>query len=123
MTSNDGNNIRERTFEFGCQVVRLAMANSRGGSWPVTNQLIRSATSIGANLVEAKSASSRREFIRMCEISLREGREAVYWLRVCLAVPLLPAEAQALCAEGEELVRILSTIVLRTKLGRTTKQG
>lgn len=119
---DNGQNIRERTFQFGCDVVRLAMANARGGSWPVTNQLVRSATSIGANLVEAKSASSRREFIRMCEISLREAREAVYWLRVCLAVPLLPAEAHALCAEGEELVRILSTIVLRTKLGRSAKQ-
>ena len=57
MTYDNGQNIRERTFEFGCSVVRLAMANVRGGSWPVTNQLVCSATSIGANLVEAKSAS------------------------------------------------------------------
>ena len=123
MTSNDGQNIRERTFEFGCRVIVTVLANVRPGSWRVTDQLVRSSTSIGANLMEAKSASSRREFIRMCEISLREAREATYWLRVCLTVPLLPPEARELHAEAEELVRILATIVLRTKLRRAAHQA
>jgi four helix bundle protein len=48
-------------------------------------------------------------------ISLREAREAFYWLRVCLAVSLLPSEQRKLQDEAEELVRILSAIVLRTK--------
>jgi len=49
---------------------------------------LKSATSVGANLEEAKAGSSKREFIRYVEISLREAREAAYWLRIFAALEL-----------------------------------
>ena len=71
---------------------------------------------MGANLEEAKAASTKREFIRCAEISLREARESVYWLRICGALSLVKRdEFEELVGEGEQLRKILSSIVLTAK--------
>lgn len=82
---------------------------------PALDQLLRSSTSVGANLEEAKAASSKREFIRMCEIALREARESVYWLRICLELGVLPSSATTLRDEGEQLTGILAPVIIKTK--------
>ncbi|MGE3401547.1 MAG: four helix bundle protein [Vicinamibacterales bacterium] len=115
MSTSNGDDIRRRSFDFGCKVVGASLTFTRPGAWRVFDQLVASATSVGANLEEAKAASSRREFIRYCEISLREARESLYWLRVCLTVSLLPPECGSLRDETDQIVRILTTIVLRSK--------
>ena len=48
--------------------------------WSISDQLVRSATSIGANIIEGKSASSKRDFIRYHEIALKSANETKYWL-------------------------------------------
>jgi four helix bundle protein len=102
---------------FGCAVARLALdVSPRPGVRCLIDQLLKAATSVGANLEEAKAASSRREFIRYVEISLREARESVYWLRVCESLSVLPAETcVGLRNEGEQIARILAAIVLKAK--------
>jgi four helix bundle protein len=109
--------IRDRTFAFACAVAKLALkVQPRPGVRCIIDQLIRSATGIGANLEEAKSGSSRREFIRFMEIALREAREATYWLRICLTLELAPGEdLNRLGGEGDQIARILASIVIRTK--------
>lgn len=68
------------------------------------------------NLEEAKAGSSKREFVRYVEIALRESRETVYWLRICLALQLgSHDELHALRGEGEQIARILGAIVINTK--------
>jgi four helix bundle protein len=84
----------------------------------IVDQLVKAATAVGANLEEAKAASTRREFVRFVEISLREARETHYWLRIAIALRLAPDTAvQPLLGEADQLIRILSTIVLNTKRG------
>jgi four helix bundle protein len=91
------------------------LAAQRPVSYRVLDQLVSASTSVGANLEEAKAASSDREFVRMCEIALRGAREAAYWIRICRHVGLLPASAEQLQREAEELGTILATIVIKTK--------
>jgi four helix bundle protein len=107
--------IRARAFSLACEVTKAAMDVRRPVSFSIIDQLLRASTSVGANLEEAKAASSQREFIRMCEISLREAREAAYWIRICVTVQMLPPSAARLQAEADEIARILATIVLNTK--------
>lgn len=90
-------------------------ANRRDRAFKILDQLLRSSTSVGANLEEAKAASSKREFIRMCEIALREARESLYWLRICLELELLPPSAAALKDEADQIARIIATVVIKTK--------
>jgi four helix bundle protein len=68
-------------------------------------------------LEEAKAASSKREFVRYVEISLREAREASYWLRIFVVLELVPSsDIHDLSGEADQIARILGSIVVRTKL-------
>jgi four helix bundle protein len=117
MSADTARDIRERTFVFGCGVARLALALApRPGVRCLVDQLLRAGTAIGANLEEAKSGSSRREFIRYLEIALREARESLYWLRIYSALELGPREHVAeLQGEADQIVRVLTAIVVNTK--------
>ena len=102
---------------FGCAVARLALALLRvPGVRVLVDQLLKSGTSVGANLEEAKAGSSRREFVRYVEIALREARETLYWLRIWTSIELGPAaQVTELRGEADQIVRILTTIVVNTK--------
>jgi four helix bundle protein len=83
----------------------------------IAYQLFDAASSIGSNLEEAKSAYSRKEFAAKNCISLKESREASYWLRVAAVKNLGPSQLRTrLLAEANELVAILTTIVKRLQM-------
>ena len=117
MAADYSQDIRDRTFEFACHVGRFALTlDLRPGVRSLVDQLLRAGSAPGANLEEAKAASSRREFVRCAEIALREAREAVYWLRICLALGVgAEQESEALRNEGEQIARILGAIVVNAK--------
>ena len=117
MRTDASQDIRDRSFEFGCEVARLALHIApRPGVRCLVDQLLKAGTSVGANLEEAKAASSRRDFLYHVQISLRESREAVYWIRVCAALAVAPeAELKKLRDEGEQISRILGAIVVNTR--------
>ena len=117
MPNDSAKEIRERTFAFGCRVARLALSLApRPGIRALVDQLLRAGTAVGANLEEAKAASTKREFIRDVEISLREAREAWYWLRIYKELGLGdPATVLELVNEADVIIRILTSIVITTK--------
>jgi len=110
-----GQDIRDRSFRCACEVAG-SRSVCRTGTRPVTDHLLRSATSVGANLEEGKAASSRRKFVRYVDIALREARESAYWLRICVSLEIEPkAEVERLRNEGDQIARVLGAIVVRTK--------
>jgi len=117
MSRDDENGVDERSFKFFRDVLAFVETIPAG---PKTNkiveQLVGSAGSIGANREEALGSSSRDEFIRYNEISLRSANESVRWLRAC-ATRRLGAQRQclALLDEGRQLARILGKIVVTSK--------
>lgn len=75
--------IQERSFEFGVRVVRLVDRLPRTvAGMKIGQQLIKSGTSVGANLQEADAAESKRDFIHKVGIALKESQETHYWLRL-----------------------------------------
>ena len=117
MPNDPAKDIRERAFGFGCRVARLALSLApRPGIRSLVDQLLRSGTSIGANLEEAKAASTKREFLRDVEVALREAREAWYWLRIYKELQLGdPRSVLELVNEADSIIRILTAIVISTK--------
>jgi four helix bundle protein len=110
--------ITERTFEFAVRIVKLCQAVEAKSvvGRTIINQLVRSGTSVGANVEESQAGQSRADFVHKLEISLKELRETRYWLRPLVAAQLVPeAKLQALINESEELLKILSKIVVTTK--------
>jgi four helix bundle protein len=78
-------------------------------------QLVRAATSVGANLEEADAAQSKPDFISKCTISLKEAREAHYWLKLLRATNKIDESHDALVHEGDRIVAVLTTIVKKSK--------
>jgi four helix bundle protein len=107
--------LEERTARFGESVVRFAKKNRMTKiSEPILNQLVRSATSIGANYCEADDSGSKKEFKFRIGICKREARETKHWLRM-LAVAIdesteLTKEARSYWQEAKELHLIFASI-------------
>lgn len=116
--SEAGQNVRDRTFDFAVATVKLCrtLDAKPGISRALTKQILRSGTSIGANLEEANGVQSRRDFIAKIAISLKEARETHYWLRLLAATNTGPLpQLLALTAEADELRRILAAILNNTR--------
>lgn len=109
--------LKARCYQFGLCVIRLTdtLPNKRS-AWIITDQLIRSATSVGANLVEARASSSRLEFKKFNEISLKSANETKYWLALLkdtgLADDKLVIE---LLGEVTEIANMLASGVIKLK--------
>ena len=113
-----GPEIVGRTFAFGVCVVKFCRTAGRtaGSERSLINQLLRSGTSIGANIEEGQAAQSRKDFISKNQIALKEARETVYWLRLMVGSGMSTTEAAApLIREAVEICRILGAIVVRAK--------
>ena len=107
-------NIQERAFSFACRIIKLYQFLAEQGSvgGVLGEQLLRSGTSIGANLEEANAGQSRADFVSKCNIALKEARETHYWLRLFEKTKVVSVERlRELTTESNELVAILTTIV------------
>src|SRR3989344_5383959 len=82
--------IRQRTLKFSVLIIRLiTLLPKSPAGFAIANQVVRSGTSVGANVEEAQDASTRKEFIYTMTISLREARETEYWLRIIKETSLI----------------------------------
>jgi four helix bundle protein len=116
MTDNQG--IQERTLTFAVRIVKLCrFLHEKGGVERIlSSQLIRSGTSIGANVREAQSAQSDKDFLHKMEISLKEARETEYWLIVLVESEAIHQEkVKSLKQEIDIIIRILVTITKKIK--------
>jgi len=105
--------IRTRTFRFALQIIALVekLPNTVSAT-TIGKQLIRSGTSIGANVEEATAAHSKSDFVYRMNISLREARETLFWLRLLDASKTLQsAQVADAIKEADEITRILGAIV------------
>jgi four helix bundle protein len=118
-----GAELRARVFEFACAVVDLhrRIYSSRAYLRHPSRQAMSAATSIGANLEEADGAQSKADLISKCCISLKEAREARYWLRI-LERQLGPNEPliAELIGGSTEFVAILTTIIRKSRISSDT---
>ena len=113
--------LGERALRFSAAILslnrQLLPKKERFGS--ALGQLVRAATSIGANVEEAVVANSRRDMGAKYAIALREAREARYWLRVLATDPLIGTQLDSLIAEATEWVAMLTTTVKKLRGGDT----
>src|SRR3989344_4653790 len=111
------NDINERCYKFSLNVLALSdTLSNKNSSKIISNQLIRSATSIGANIIEAKSSSSRLEFKKYYQIALRSANETKYWLNLLKDSGAGDSNVtDKLLGETDELARMLAAGVIKLK--------
>ena len=102
--------IRSRTFEFSVQVIELyKFLQFEKKEYVLGKQLLRSGTSIGANVEEATAAQSKKDFIAKMSIALKEARETNYWLRLLKRTGFIKKDN--LINESSEIMNILGAII------------
>lgn len=111
-------------IEFDKRLIRLSLevikicreAQQDRGLWVISDQLIRSATSVGANITEAKSASSKLDYLKYFQIALKSANETKYWLILLHeSSPNFKNKAVTLLKEVEEIAKILGAGILTMK--------
>ena len=110
-------NIENKSFLFSVRIVKLARyLQEEKKEYILSKQLIRSGTSIGANIVESQQAQSRADFISKLSIALKESSETNYWLRLLNATDYLSeSEFTSIIADCRELEKILTSIIKTTR--------
>ena len=111
------NIIQQKSFAFAIRIVNaFKYLQSDKKEFVLSKQLIRSGTSIGANVEEAIGGQSKKDFISKISIAYKEARETKYWLRLLEATNHLEEkEVKALLDDVEELCKILSSILVSSK--------
>ena len=109
--------VGEKSKKFAVRIVRLYQYLSiEKKEFVLSKQLLRSGTSIGANLAEADYAISRSDFLSKLYISLKETSETLYWLDLLFQTDYLNAEQyESIRNDAEELRKILSSSTKTTK--------
>lgn len=124
MESKKPVDIQDRTFEFGVRIIKFVdkLPHTLSAT-ELGRQLLKSGTSIAANMEEAKGAESKSDFIHKTSIAYKEARETRLWLGMIRAA-LLPnmAEISELHQECDELVRILYTILKNSRAAQRKPQ-
>ena len=102
--------LREKSMAFAVRIVALARAlREERKEYSLADQVLRSGTSIGANLAEAAFSPSRKDFLNKCKIALKECSETRFWLDLFVRSNLLSeSRLSALRDECEELRKMLS---------------
>lgn len=106
--------ITERSFQFAVRIVRLCQFLEKQDrvSRTLASQLLRSGTSVGANIEEAQAGQSKADFTAKMSIARKEARETHYWLKLLVSSEIITDEKLGeLLQEADELVRILTSIV------------
>jgi four helix bundle protein len=111
------NPLRIKSYAFALRIVKLhQLLNEEKKAYAISKQILRSGTSVGANVEEANQAESKTDFIHKLAISNKEAYETHYWLRLLRDADLLEARlAESLLNDCEELIRILTASIKSSK--------
>ncbi|MBO9594798.1 MAG: four helix bundle protein [Niabella sp.] len=112
---NDKENvIVDKTISFSLAIIKYCEVLEQKRKYVIAKQVLRSATSIGANVFEAQNAESKADFIHKMKIAAKEASESMYWLILCEKSDGYHFDV-ALRSAIEEIIRILSKIISSSK--------
>jgi four helix bundle protein len=113
-TDFSDNALIQRCIEFSLLAIEYVEQLERERKFVIARQLLKSATSIGANSMEAQSAESKADFIHKLKIADKEAHETLYWLILCEQSQTYPFDP-SLKAKLSEILRLLNAIILSAK--------
>ncbi len=115
------NIIQDKSFAFAIRIVKLyKYIVEERKEFILSKQLLRAGTSIGANVEEAIGGQSRKDFISKISIAYKEARETIYWVKLLKATEYIQVkEADSIMNDAEELCKILSSILVSSKIANS----
>ncbi len=112
-----GNVVAEKSFKFALRIVNLNRhLNEKKKEFVLSKQILRSGTSIGANIEEALGGRTKKDFINIISIAYKETRETKYWLRLLHESNYIEEKLfDSIFNDCDELSKILSSIIITSK--------
>ncbi|MEJ5262867.1 MAG: four helix bundle protein [Ignavibacterium sp.] len=113
-----GNIVLEKSFYFSVRIIKLYrfILKEDRSIEPILKQILKSGTTIGANITEAQNAPSTKDFINKLNIALKEAREAEYWLNLFKASEIINEKSyNSLLKDCKELIKLLTSIIKSSK--------
>lgn len=105
------NIIAIKTFDFALSIITLTIQHKKENEFIISKQLMRSGTSIGANVEEAIAAQSKKDFISKMSIASKEARETKYWLRLLDKSEITKINIENYLTEIEHIINIITKII------------
>jgi len=105
------NVVLNKSFDFALEIIELYKILKSKNEFVISKQLLRSGTSIGANVEEATAAQSKKDFATKMSIASKEARETRYWLRLLNKSKLVEYDYKNYLNKIDELIRIITAIV------------
>lgn len=117
-----GNIIRDKSYDFALRIIKMYKYMIENNvEYVLAKQLLKSGTSIGANVEEGCSGQSRKDFISKLSISQKEAFETRYWLRLLRDSGEIKEEyTNSMIDDCDEIIRILTSILITTKQSKET---
>jgi four helix bundle protein len=115
------NKILDLSFDFAIQIIELYKVLVEQKEFVISKQLLRSATSIGANVEEANAAQTKKDFISKMSIASKEARETKYWLCLLDRSQLVKLDYSPYLISVEHIINILTKIVKTSQESLTSK--
>jgi four helix bundle protein len=118
MQTNKGENlIVSISFDFALEIIKYAEVLENQKRFIIARQVLRSGTSIGANVREAQNAESKNDFIHKMKIAAKEADETEYWLLLCEKSENFPG-CKELLIKLNSIIKVLSKIIASSKNGK-----
>ena len=105
------NVVLNKSFDFALEIIELYKILKSKNEFVISKQLLRSGTSIGANVEEATPAQTKKDFVTKMSIASKEARETRYWLRLLNKSKLVEYDFKNYLNKIDELIRIITAIV------------
>jgi four helix bundle protein len=117
MDDSHKNVLKDKSYAFSVRVINLHKhLRKRKGEYILSKQVLRSGTSVGANVAESSQAQSRADFVSKLSIALKEAAETEYWLNLLHDSGYISLrEADSMLRDCRELLKLLTAIVKTTK--------
>lgn len=119
-TAVKSNIILDKSFDFALAIIEVYKKMRKEKEFVLSKQLLKSGTSIGANVNEATAGQSKKDFIAKMAIASKEARETTYWLRLIQASEIVSVDVRKELKESGEILRILTAIVKTAQLSLKT---
>jgi four helix bundle protein len=110
----DNNPVLKLAFQFSLEIITFCEHLEAQKKYVIARQLLKSGTSIGANIIEAQNAESRADFIHKFKVAAKEGEETEYWLLLCDYSPSYP-DCKALLDKVTSINKMIGKIISTSK--------
>jgi len=114
MRNDKKNLIVDLTLNFSLKIIVYCEILENNRKYIIARQLLKSGTSIGANVREAQNAESKKDFIHKLKIAAKEADETEYWLTLCQLSKNYPFD-ESLLSDNESIIKVLSKIISSSK--------